>query len=443
MENIKKTCIVSCPISTRSGYGARSRDFVRALISVRPDWDIQILSQRWGNCPMDALKVGDDDDLLNRILIPTGKESKPNVWVQITVPNEFQAVGDYNIGVTAGVETTVMPSDCLEGINRMDKVLVSSTFTKQCVENTVFDKKDEKSGKVLGQLKCEKPIEVLFEGIDLTTYDNKSPIEARVDDTLSTIKESFCFLFVGHWLKGDFEQDRKNVSGMIWTFLQAFKDKKNPPALILKTSAGGTSLPDRDRIRKIIKDIKSRLKGKVPNIYLLHSDLTDKEMNSLYNHPKVKAHVSFTRGEGFGRPLLEATISGKPMVVSAWSGHMDFLNPDYVSCITGKMENVHKSAADKFLLKDSQWFTIDYSIAGGTMKDIFKNYKPYLERARKHRQHTKDRFTFDKMTELLGTYLKDVDSKPQTVGLSLPKLKKVNKKVEPPKVNLPKLKKVK
>ena len=77
------------------------------------------------------------------------------------------------------------------------------------------------------------------------------------------------------------------------------------------------------------------------------------------------------------------------------------------------------------------------------MKDIFKNYKPYLERAWKHRQHTKDRFTFDKMTELLGTYLKDVDNKPQTVGLSLPKLKKVNKKVEPPKVNLPKLKKVK
>ena len=187
MENIKKKCIVSCPISTRSGYGARSRDFVRALISVRPDWDIQILSQRWGNCPMDALKVGDDDDLLNRILIPTGKESKPNVWIQITVPNEFQPVGDYNIGVTAGVETSVMPAECLEGINRMDKVLVSSTFTKQCIENTVFDKKDEKSGKVLGQLKCDKPVDVLFEGYDVSIYDNKFPIESRINDTLSKI----------------------------------------------------------------------------------------------------------------------------------------------------------------------------------------------------------------------------------------------------------------
>jgi len=122
---------------------------------------------------------------------------------------------------------------------------------------------------------------------------------------------------------------------------------------------------------------------------------------------------------------------------------MDFLNPEYISCITGKMDKVHKSAADKFLLRDSEWFTIDYSIAGGTMKDIHKNYKKYLEKSRKHRQYTKERFTFDKMAEVLDIHLKDVDSKPQTVGLSLPKLKKVEKKVETPKVNLPKLKKVK
>ena len=69
MEDIKKFCVVSCPISTRSGYGARSRDFVRALIEARPDWDVKILSQRWGNTPMDALVVGADDDLLSRIVV--------------------------------------------------------------------------------------------------------------------------------------------------------------------------------------------------------------------------------------------------------------------------------------------------------------------------------------------------------------------------------------
>jgi glycosyltransferase involved in cell wall biosynthesis len=429
MENIKKFCVVSCPISTRSGYGARSRDFVRALIEARPEWDVQILSQRWGNTPMDALVPGEDDDLLNRII--TKKEDrKPNVWIQITVPNEFNPVGDYNIGVTAGVETSMMPPECIEGMNRMDKVLVSANFAKHITENSIYDKKDQKTNQLLGQLKMEKPIEVLFEGIDLNVYDNKAKSEPRIDEIMKDVKESFCFLFVGHWLKGDFQQDRKNIGGMIKVFLEAFKNKKNQPALFLKTSRGSGALTDRVYTKKLIEMIKDTVDTKrLPNIYLLNSDLTDKEVNALYNHPKVKAHVSFTRGEGFGRPLLEATISGKPMVVSGWSGQTDFLNPDMINLIGGELQNVHPSAADdKFLLKESQWFQINYSEAGGVMKDMFDNYKKYLEKSRKHRQYTKDNFTWEKMKDLLSDYLKEADEakvSPQQVGLSLPKLKKV------------------
>ena len=429
MENIKKFCVVSCPISTRSGYGARSRDFVRALIEARPEWDVQILSQRWGNTPMDALVPGEDDDLLSRIIIKK-EDRKPNVWIQITVPNEFNPVGDYNIGVTAGVETSMMPPECIEGMNRMDKVLVSANFAKSITENSIYDKKDQKTNQLLGQLKMEKPIEVLFEGIDLNVYNNKAKSEPRIDEMMKDVKESFCFLFVGHWLKGDFQQDRKNIGGMIKVFLEAFKNKKNQPALFLKTSRGSGALTDRVYTKKLIEMIKDTVDTtRLPNIYLLNSDLTDREVNALYNHPKVKAHVSFTRGEGFGRPLLEATISGKPMVVSGWSGQTDFLNADMVNLIGGELQNVHPSAADdKFLLKESQWFQINYSEAGGVMKDMFDNYKKYLEKSRKHRQHTKDNFTWEKMKDLLSDYLKEADEaevSPQQVGLSLPKLKKV------------------
>jgi|TARA_B100001093_G_scaffold310026_1_gene295806 glycosyltransferase involved in cell wall biosynthesis len=429
MENIKKFCVVSCPISTRSGYGARSRDFVRALIEARPEWDVQILSQRWGNTPMDALVPGEDDDLLSRIIIKK-EDRKPNVWIQITVPNEFNPVGDYNIGVTAGVETSMMPPECIEGMNRMDKVLVSANFAKSITENSIYDKKDQKTNQLLGQLKMEKPIEVLFEGIDLNVYNNKAKSEPRIDEMMKDVKESFCFLFVGHWLKGDFQQDRKNIGGMIKVFLEAFKNKKNQPALFLKTSRGSGALTDRVYTKKLIEMIKDTVDTtRLPNIYLLNSDLTDREVNALYNHPKVKAHVSFTRGEGFGRPLLEATISGKPMVVSGWSGQTDFLNADMVNLIGGELQNVHPSAADdKFLLKESQWFQINYSEAGGVMKDMFDNYKKYLEKSRKHRQHTKDNFTWEKMKDLLSDYLKEADEaevSPQQVGLSLPKLKKI------------------
>ena len=446
MENIKKLCVVSCPIATRSGYGARSRDFVRALIESKPEWDIRILSQRWGQTAMDALKEGEDDDLLSRI-ITQKMDTKPNVWIQITVPNEFQPVGDYNIGVTAGVETTVMPPECLEGINRMDLILVSSNFTKEVIESSVFDKKDKDTNQQLGQLRLEKPVEVLFEGIDLDVYNPNAPSEARINNVMKEVKEDFAFLFVGHWLSGDFLQDRKNVSGLIWTFLNTFKNKSKTPALILKTSAGSTSLTDRVRLKKIIEDIKGQVDSKrLPNIYLLHSDLTDWEMNALYNHPKVKCHVSFTRGEGFGRPLLEATISGKPMIVSGWSGHLDFINPEYVTVIDGKLDSVHKSASNKFLLQESNWFTIDYNKAASVMRDMYeKNYKNYLSLSRKHRKYSKDNFSFDKMVELLGSLLDEskIVSKPKAVGLKLPTLKKVNKPSEDVGISLPKLKKVK
>jgi len=41
----KLNCVVSCPADTYSGYGARSRDFLKALIEAKPEWDVKILSQ--------------------------------------------------------------------------------------------------------------------------------------------------------------------------------------------------------------------------------------------------------------------------------------------------------------------------------------------------------------------------------------------------------------
>jgi hypothetical protein len=297
----------------------------------------------------------------------------------------------------------------------------------------------------MGQLKCTKPVEVLFEGVDLDVYNDQAKEEERITEVFKNIKEKFCYLFVGHWLNGNFKQDRKNVGGLIDTFLHTFKDNPKPPALILKTNGASTSVVDRVRIKKMIQEIKDNIKSdKLPNIYLIHSTLTDWEMNSLYNHPKVKCHISFTRGEGFGRPLLEACVSGKPVIVSGWSGHMDFINPSYHCVVGGKLEDVHKSAANQFLLKESKWFTIDYQEASGFMLDVKKNYKKYLKQSNKYKVTIKNKFSFDKMIDRLGTLL-DIDNinkQPVSVGLKLPKLKKIGEDNKPSKLKLPKLKKV-
>ena len=214
---MKPLCVVSCPIDTFSGYGARSRDFVKALIQLKDsEWDIKIMPQRWGECPWNFLSQ--DDPLRQRFIGGIEPNKRPDVWMQITVPNEFQPVGHFNIGISAGIETTIYPGEFIEGNNRMNLNLVSSEHSKQVALATNFEKRDNNTQQVIGQIKVEKPTEVLFEGLDLKKY-NKNPQNSGL---LKDIPEDFCFLYTGHWLPGDFGEDRKNTGLMIKTFLESF-----------------------------------------------------------------------------------------------------------------------------------------------------------------------------------------------------------------------------
>jgi len=423
---MKPLCVVSCPIDTFSGYGARSRDFVKSLIKEKDsEWDIKIMPQRWGECPWNFLPK--DDPLRQRFIY--NLQSQPDVWVMITVPNEFQPVGKFNIGVSAGIETTIYPLDFIEGSNKMDLNLVSSQHSKNVALSSQFDKKNNQ-GQIIESVKLNKPVEVLFEGLDLNKY-YKDPKPTSI---LNGISEEFCFLYTGHWLPGAFGEDRKNTATLVKTFLETFNTpSKNKPALILKTNHVNYSLMDRVEILKKINEIKSQVKGTLPNIYLLHGEMTDDEMNQLNNDPKIKSFVSFTKGEGFGRPLLEAAITGKPVLTTNWSGHIDFLKPDYNILIGGELKNVHESAANQFLLKESQWMNINSNIAGRAMKDVFNHYKKYIEKSRKQTQYLKDNFSLDKMGESLNDLLPGEDKVPVMKPLKLPKIKKIE---------LPKLKKV-
>ena len=438
---MKPLCVVSCPIDTFSGYGARSRDFIKALIQSKDkEWDIKIMPQRWGDCPWNFLPQ--DDPLKQRYIPGINENRKPDVWIQITVPNEFQRVGKYNIGVSAGIETTVYPPAFIEGSNRMDLNLVSSNHSKQVALQTTFEKKDKNTDQQVGVLKLEKPIEVLFEGLDLEKY-YKKPSSSKLN-ILKDIPEEFCFLYTGHWLPGHFGEDRKNVALLIKTFLETFKGSgRKKPALVLKTNMVNYSLLDRETVIRQINRIRDMVSGNLPNIYLLHGEVTDEEMNKLNNDPKIKSFVSFTKGEGYGRPLAEAAITGKPVIVSNWSGQTDFINPEYNILIGGELKQVHESSANDFLLKESHWFNINTDIASRAMKDVFKHYKKYWEKSRKQTQYLKDNFSFDKMTEKLNLLLPKIEAAPQTQQLKLPKLKKAGEvKPELPKLKLPKLKKI-
>jgi len=429
---MKPLVVISCPADTFSGYGARSRDIALPLIK-SGKYDVKILPQRWGSTPWGFLQDSNPDHKLIKDCFLQNNQlpKQPDVWMQITVPNEFQPVGKFNIGITAGIETTICAPQWVEGLNRMSLNLVSSEHAKKVFQDSKFEKRNSQTQQVEGVIELTAPVEVLFEGANLDIYKKIEELTTEVKPVLDSIKEEFCYLFVGHWLQGEMGQDRKDVGMLIKTFLETFKNKKQRPALILKTQSATSSVMDREEMLDKIRIIEESVGGNLPSIYLLHGELSDEEMNELYNHPKVKAFVSFTKGEGYGRPLLESSISAKPVLVSGYSGHLDFLDKDMSIILPGEIKQIHSSAVvQDMLIPESGWFTINYETASSALEEVYKNYKKYLDGAKRQAYRSRTEFSLEKMGEKL---LNILDAKvPKPVEFKLPQLKKIE---------LPKIKK--
>jgi glycosyltransferase involved in cell wall biosynthesis len=415
--------VIASPVATQSGYGHHAREIITNIIEQRgSEWDVKLVSLPWGHTPM-TYPISTDFQLR---IVPLPLTVQPDVWIQISVPNELQAVGKYNIGVTAGTEGDVCPESWIANLNAMQLVIVPSEFTKTVFENTA---------KAKNKLITTR-IEVIPEYFDETVYNNKT-----ITDTftaLDAITESFTFLAVGHWLQGVIGEDRKNLSGLLHCFFNTYKNTKNAPALILKTSGATYSILDRMEIETKISQIRDMFgTAKLPSVYLIHGELTDAEMNSMYNHPKVKAMVSFTKAEGFGRPLLEFSTTGKPIMAPHYSGQVDFLKKDFICTVPGGLTPIHPSAQNDFLIGEAKWFTPDYGYAAKMMQDIQKNYKKWMDLAKRQRYYVNSTFT---RTAVAKTYEKvlaiadeGVNKIPKPVELKLPTLSKIE---------LPKLQKI-
>lgn len=405
------------PVETVSGYGSHSRDILKSLYNMNL-FDIKIDSCNWGVTPKTALNDNDEFHQWIKNNITTKIDTIPDIYIEVTIPNEAKRMGNWNCLITAGIETTIAPKDWIDGCNRMDLILTTSTFSRDVLLQSVYNETDKLTGKLIKQYKIEKPIDILFEGVDTDVYNNKYN-SLDID-----IQEDFSFLFVGHWLKGDLGQDRKDVGMLIKCFVEAFKDQDNQPGLILKTSSAGFSVKEREMLRKKIKNLVKNIE-KCPPIYLLFGQLTDEEMNNLYNHPNIKSMVSITKGEGFGRPLLEFTMTGKPIIASNWSGHKDFLPMDKSIMVGGKLTDVHSSAINDYVIKDSKWFTANYSEVIEVFKIVKKDYENFSEKSLLLMEENKEKFSLLKMKEKFLSIITPFIDKPKELKLNLPILTKI------------------
>jgi glycosyltransferase involved in cell wall biosynthesis len=446
---MKRSVVMIAPFNTRSGYGDHARSLFYSIMD-REDLNIKCIDVKWGNTPRNHLRpeVPRHKKLLNSFVNQNQIQGQPDVLIDIRIPNEFATGAKVNIGITAGVETDVVSPEFLDGMNRMSFNLVPSKFTADTFNRCTYDKMEDLPDgqkRKAGEIKNEKPIAVLFEGVDTDVYYPRAKHELEKDLTKELnelITEDFAYLHVGQWGNQPYGEDRKNIGVLIKSFLKAFSNIPNPPALVLKTNGANFSVLDRHQIKKRIQEVKDMFSGvSLPNIYLIHGDFTIEEMSTLYNHPKIAAFITCTHGEGFGRPMLEATCCDLPVIATKWSGHLDFLTDSESMLIDGFIKEVPKSALWKpIVVEPSKWFEVNEADVVRKIRTFHKKRKLIQKKAvrlgRRNRREFSLKAMADKFNQIIDDLLKQI---PQSVSLNLPKLKKVDNKVPSKSLKLPKL----
>lgn len=441
----KPLCLISGPVFNRSGYGDWATAVAKSIIRY-DKYDVKIAPTRWGNCQSKRFLedlTDPEDKIIASKIITNGLNKQPDVFIQLTIPEEFQPIGKYNIGMTAGIETTIPPGSWIEGVNRMNLTIGLSNHVKKTFTETKLAKQLENGQQI--PIQVEKPIEVCFWGADTNIFKKTDEKLESVENALSNIKESSAFLFIGQWTHGGLYNDRKDIGNLIKTFCTSFRNQSlnDRPCLIVKTGGASYSTVDRFEILSKIKKVRDEIGENAPNVYLLHGELSEPEMNALMNHEKIIAHVSFTHGEGYGHPLLLSTLSGKPLLAPNWSGHLDYLNPTYANLLSGNLVDVDKKSVNQWIIKESKWFKVSYSLAEDRMKQIYfaRKSDKFTKNAELLRKENMENFSITAMDKRLWSILdKYVPTFAVENAFVLPKLKAINNTPTENKLTLPKLK---
>lgn len=168
--------------------------------------------------------------------------------------------------------------------------------------------------------------------------------------------DEFVFLFIC-----DFKSiaERKNPLATVRAFKEAFCPKDNV-RLLLKLSSGNEEPAYLQRLQSECEQA---------NILLIDEIMPREKIDSLFS--LCDAYVSLHRSEGFGITLAEAMLAGKPVIATAWSGNLDFMNEENSYLVKNKLieldQNYGPYMAGEF------WAEPDQEHAAQLMRQVFEN----------------------------------------------------------------------
>ena len=403
-----KKVLVRGPALSRSGYGEHARFVLRALRTREDIFDIYLHSTNWGKTGW-LWEQNEErqwiDKLIHKNVAYVQSGGMFDMTIQVTIPNEWEKIAPVNIGVTAGIETTKVAPQWIEKSQIVDHIITISEHSKNTFLNSVYQAHNEQTGEMIPNFRCTTPMDVVHYPVK-----DFEPAELDID-----FKTDFNFLTIAQI------SPRKNFVNTIKWFVEEFIDQ--PVGLVAKVSTINNSTADRSHTKKTIEKMLGEYKNRKCKVYLLHGSMTDEEMTSLYQHPKIKAYLTLTHGEGFGLPIFEAAYNELPIIAPDWSGHVDFLYAPVKDKKTGKekvkahfakvkytLQPIQKEAHwDGVLQKDSMWCYAEQGSYKMSLREMYKDYNRFKSDAKKLNKWIRKNFNaetlYDKFCQYLLNYV--------------------------------------
>jgi len=385
-----KKVIINAPLSSRSGYGEMSRFALDVLKQHKHEFDLYVNVINWGQTGY-LFEEDENFKLIQELRIKTesylrSTNGNPDfdISLQITIPNEWKKMAKVNVGYTAGIETTHISPAWFEPSQQMDRIIVISEHAKAAFKNTVFQ---NESGQQFG---VTTPISVVH-------FPFKQVEDAKINLDLPY---DFNFLTVNQW------GPRKNIEGLVSAFIDEFRNEE--VGLVVKTNRSADSVMDKLFVEAAFAELVDSKGPKKCKVHLVHGFLDEKEVHGFYKHPKIKAFVTSTHGEGFGLPIFEAVNEELPVIATNWSGHLDFLfgldkngeEKHLFGKIDHELKQIQPTAVWPGVMeKETMWAFPVVSSIKSRMREVYKDYSRFKNWAKKISDLNSKKFSKEKVED--------------------------------------------
>jgi glycosyltransferase involved in cell wall biosynthesis len=209
------------------------------------------------------------------------------------------------------------------------------------------------------------------------------------------------FVFLANF---DFSE-RKGWRQLLEAWALAF-DADDPVCLVLKT---GSFYRGDDHVKERIEDVlrATGTRKTFAPVQLFCDMLAARDMPRLY--AAADAYVLPSRGEGWGRPYMEAMAMGLPTVASNWSANVEFMDPAHSWLVDGRLVPVAKDA-ELFndLYRGHNWFEADSEQLAAVLREIAGDPEAARRKAAGARPGLIDRFGPEAISTLIAAAAEDV-----------------------------------